>query len=133
MQTTTPTYPLVTAPVGQWPLRCTYTLHPVIAGQLVALSPLGYITLLPVSHQINRTQHPANELAYLIAVFRAYEQRQGWLPQARPVLARLAEDLLTTLLLTIPLGQTRYLHQLLQAVDLSPWLTALTALPANPA
>ncbi|GAB3740035.1 hypothetical protein GCM10028816_46680 [Spirosoma lituiforme] len=71
-------------------------------------------------------------MAYLIAVFQAYEQRQGWLPQAESVLIQLAENLLAALLQTVPPGQTRYLHQLLQATDLKPWLKALNTLPANP-
>ena len=132
MNTTPQTYPLVTAPVGDWPLRCIYTLLPVTAGQLVALSPLGYISLAPVAHRADDQQRPANELAYLIAVLQAYEQRQGWLPQAEPVLTQVAENLLAALLQTIPPGQTRYLHQLLQATDLNAWLTALNALPVNP-
>ena len=132
MNTITLTYPLVTAPVGDWPLRCIYTLFPVTAGQLVALSPLGYISLAPVAHQVNCPQIPASEVAYLIAVLQAYAQRQGWLPQTEPALTQLAESLLEALLLAIPPGQTRYLHQLIQATDVSPWLNALNALPANP-
>lgn len=137
MNTTPPTFPLVTAPVGNWPLRCIYTHLPVTAGQLVALSPLGYISLAPlrrtaVAHQTDVQQQAANEVSYLIAVFQAYEQRQGWLPQAEPVLTQLAENLLAALLQTVPPGQTRYLHQLLQATDLKPWLNALNTLPAIP-
>jgi len=137
MNTTPQTFPLVTVPVGNWPLRCIYTHLPVTAGQLVALGPLGYISLAPlrrtdVAHQTDGQQQAANEVAYLIAVFQAYEQRQGWLPQAGSVLTQLAENLLAALLQTVPPGQTRYLHQLLQATDLKPWLNALNALPANP-
>jgi hypothetical protein len=137
MNTTPQTFPLVTAPVGNWPLRCIYTHLPVTAGQLVALGPLGYISLAPlrriaVAHQTDGQQQAANEVAYLIAVFQEYEQRQGWLPQAGSVLTQLAENLLAALLQTVPPGQTRYLHQLLQATDLKPWLNALNALPANP-
>ena len=132
MNTTPQNFPLVTAPVGDWPLRCIYTRLPVTTGQPVALSLLGYISLAPVVPQADSQQRPTHELAYLIAVFQAYEQRQGWLPQAESVLTQLAKSLLATLLLTIPPGQTRYLHQLLQATDLTPWLNALNALPANP-
>jgi hypothetical protein len=137
MNTTQQAFPLVTAPVGNWPLRCIYTHLPVTAGQLVALGPLGYISLAPlrrtaVAHQTDGQQQAANEVAYLIAVFQAYEQRQGWLPQPESVLTQLAENLLAALLQTVPPGQTRYLHQLLQATDLKPWLNALNALPANP-
>ena len=137
MNTTPQTFPLVTVPVGNWPLRCIYTHLPVTAGQLVALGPLGYISLAPlrrtdVAHQTDGQHQAANEVAYLIAVFQAYEQRQGWLPQAGLVLTQLAENLLAALLQTVPPGQTRYLHQLLQATDLKPWLNALNALPVNP-
>lgn len=118
-------YPVVTAPLGDWPMRCIFTDQAIELGQRVALCPLGFISLLALTHRTGDEPVSAAVKEYGLAVLRAYICRRGELPPAEVTLHTLNEALLIQLWDSIEPEQTTYIHQLLQQTDLNPWLTAL--------
>lgn len=118
-------YPLLTAPVGSYPMRCIYTSAPINPGQLVGVSPLGLVTLMVLTNTTNAEPLSADAQAYGMALLTTYVQRRGWLQPGREQLQTMTGFIFERLQATIPLGESRYIHQLLLQVDIVPWLNAL--------
>lgn len=122
-------FPLLTAPVGDYPMRCIYTDVPIKSGQPVAVSPLGLITLMVLTHTTAGEPLPANVQAYGSAVLRAYVQRRGWLQPGQEQLGIMTDLIFQRLRAVIPPGESRYIHQLLLQIDVVPWLTPMHQTP----
>lgn len=122
-------FPLHTAPVGNYPMRCIYSDVAVEPGQLVALSPLGLVALVVLTHTTEGEPLPANVEAYGSAVLRAYVQRRGWLQPGQERLESMTNSVFKRLRATIPPGESRYIHQLLLQIDVVPWLTTMHQTP----